>query len=56
MACSNAYFSLFFADINECDRTGVCDGNATCYDIQGSFECVCNTGYSGDGFSCSSQF
>ncbi len=30
----------------------VCDDNATCQDVDGSFECVCKDGYSGDGTEC----
>ncbi len=40
-------------DINECTVGGNnCDRNATCTDIDGSFDCSCNTGYSGDGTYC----
>ena len=53
-------FNVTFAtsiilDIDECSEgTHSCDGNATCNDTDSSYECVCNTGYTGDGFSCSS--
>ena len=30
--------------------TLVCQGNATCTNIQGSFNCTCLDGYDGDGF------
>ena len=33
-----------------------CDGNATCTDTEGSFLCVCNSGYSGNGSSCASTY
>ena len=41
-------------DINECvsDSLNECDGNADCIDTIGSYNCSCNTGYEGDGFSC----
>lgn len=44
-------------DVNECseDRHD-CHHNATCTDTEGSFNCTCNTGYSGDGNSCQGQF
>ena len=40
-------------DIDECD-TGMndCDVNASCTNTIGSFDCMCNIGYSGDGFNC----
>ena len=58
------YFSFFnqlvfviciiFLDINECS-SNPCHPNATCTDKDGSFDCECNVGYSGDGFNCSSK-
>ena len=38
-------------DVNECldDALNICDGNATCFDTDGSFTCSCNMGYSGNG-------
>ena len=40
-------------DINEC-VLGVdqCTTNATCSNTEGSYECSCNTGFTGDGISC----
>ena len=44
-------------DIDECEMgTDNCDGNATCTDTIGSFNCTCNRGYDGDGVNCSSEF
>ena len=44
---------LIRIDINECeDGTSNCDVNAACTDTEGSFLCVCNSGFSGDGFTC----
>ena len=45
---------LFFADINEC-VTGKhnCDANHTyCNNTKGSFACLCEPGYTGDGLNC----
>ena len=43
-------------DINECEDPGnnpVCHEHANCTDSEGSYECTCNTGFSGDGLHCS---
>jgi len=29
-----------------------CDVNANCINVPGSFDCVCNSGYTGDGVAC----
>jgi len=40
-------------DIPECDRgLDECDMNANCINNFGSYNCMCNTGFTGDGFSC----
>ena len=39
-------------DIDECS-SNPCHGNATCNNTAGSYMCVCDSGYSGDGFNCS---
>ena len=45
-------------DINEClDPVGPCHVNADCIDTDGSFDCVCQAGYTGDGvISCASEY
>ncbi len=46
------YFVL--SDIDECtDGTHNCDVNAFCSNNNGSFTCTCNSGYDGDGVTCS---
>lgn len=32
-----------------------CDDNATCNDLLGGYECVCNASFVGDGFSCQDE-
>ena len=44
------------ADIDECTTdTDNCDANAVCTDRDGSFSCACNSGYNGDGTTCTSK-
>lgn len=61
MSPSNTELMIFLAypmfctfivlDIDEC-LTSPCDGNATCFNTAGTFSCECNTGFTGDGFTC----
>ena len=39
-------------DIDECLRSNRCSRHATCHNVAGSYTCSCNTGYQGDGYSC----
>ena len=42
-----------FTDIKECSQTpNPCHHNATCTELQGSFNCSCNQGYIGNGTYC----
>ena len=45
---------FLYSDINECDRDELnnCDENAQCTDMDGSYNCSCNFGYSGNGYTC----
>ena len=46
--------SFAYPDVNECtDGTHNCDSNAACTNTNGAFTCSCNSGYIGDGTSCS---
>ena len=41
------------ADINECTESEFpCDDNAQCLNTEGSYECRCYIGYTGNGSSC----
>ena len=42
-------------DIDECLEQSPCDENAVCTNTPGSFTCVCNNGYQGDGITCAGQ-
>ena len=41
-------------DIDECADAAQnnCDENASCANTEGSYTCGCNTGFTGDGFTC----
>ena len=49
--------TVFIADVNECDE-GIhnCHENANCSDVVGGFNCICNTGFNGDGTICESKW
>lgn len=46
------YFG-FISDIDECaSNTDNCSANANCTDIDGGFICTCETGFTGNGQTC----
>ena len=45
-----------FEDFDECSSgTDMCASNATCTNTEGGYNCSCDTGYHGDGFTCNSM-
>ena len=49
-------FPFVTLDIDECSLNGHdCHANATCSDIDGSYTCSCNVGYSGNGTFCTGK-
>lgn len=48
----------WYADVNECDtgENNDCDSAANCINTDGSHECYCMSGYTGDGKSCSGTY
>ncbi len=43
-------------DINECtDGSADCAENADCENNEGSYDCTCKTGFSGNGKTCSGK-
>ena len=51
--CACTSFKL---DIDECNEgTDLCDTNANCINTNGSYECICNSGYEGSGLTCRSK-
>ena len=50
-------FFMFYTDVDECsDGTDNCHIEASCTNNAGGFDCTCNSGYSGDGVTCSGQY
>ena len=50
------YLRALFSDNNECmDGTNDCHKNATCTNTDGSFTCACDTGYGGNGVTCTGK-
>ena len=47
---------IFTLDQNECNEISQCSINATCQNTIGSFVCTCESGFTGDGFSCTGIF
>ena len=46
-------FVLNHTDIDECvEETDNCDDSAICINTDGSFTCLCEPGFSGDGVQC----
>ena len=44
------------SDVDECSAgTDNCGTNAACTNTVGSFTCACNSGYSGDGQTCTGK-
>ena len=43
-----------FTDIDECGDPSLndCHAHATCNNMDGSFTCECNAGYTGNGTAC----
>ena len=39
-------------DIDECSISTPCDTNAQCLNTPGSYSCLCNAGYAGNGTHC----
>ena len=50
-------FFMFYTDVDECsDGTDNCHTEASCTNNDGGFDCTCNSGYSGNGVTCSGKF
>ena len=44
---------FFFSDVNECNEDlHNCHSDANCENTEGSYNCTCRPGYTGDGFNC----
>ena len=52
---NNNFITIFLIlDIDEC-LTQPCDVNAVCNNTVGTFECICKSGYTGNGFTCTGK-
>lgn len=40
-----------YTDVDEC-MSSPCHSNATCTNTNGTYNCVCDAGYEGDGMNC----
>ena len=50
------YNCVTYTDIDEClTNNGGCSADASCSNTVGSFTCICQSGYTGDGFTCSGK-
>ena len=51
------YFTVAYVDIDECNlNLSMCQPDSYCNNTIGSYLCICNVGYSGDGFiNCTSK-
>ena len=49
--------TLKFSDVNEClEALDDCHPNAQCVNTEGSFTCLCQAGFTGDGVLCFGEF
>ena len=50
------YIKYDISDNNECStNTHNCNSNAVCTNIDGGFSCKCNSGFQGDGVTCTGE-
>ena len=50
----NELLNIFsISDVDECLQPNTCNQFGICNNTEGSFECMCIEGYTGDGLNCS---
>ena len=51
------YIFIFSTDIDECSSASgnECDSNTNCTNTEGSYNCMCFNGYSGNGTTCTGK-
>ena len=48
---------IFSPDIDECSvNARMCDLNAKCINTRGSYSCLCDAGFTGDGKNCVGRY
>ena len=57
VSLQHLFYYFFFSDFDECaNNTDNCDVNAYCNNTVGSFNCTCNSGYTGNGTTCAGKY
>ena len=52
-----ATMCVMYADVDECEtRVDECDEKANCTNTEGSYNCTCFIGYSGNGTFCEGTY
>ena len=49
---TNYFLNDLISDVDECQGVNECHENAMCSNTDGSYECTCDQGFSGDGRQC----
>ena len=53
LGCKQRQYNYIYIDADECTNGNHdCDANADCTNTVGSFTCTCQSGFTGDGNTC----
>ena len=50
------HFFIWYVDIDECSGFDMCAELAYCENTNGSFRCICDEGYVGNGVTCEGNY